>query len=732
MPIATVQERPLVPIGASTAIGEQAAPRVWRIRPVMSRFADRAEGFLLASGFDRGPWLTVAFAAGIGLWFALPMRWQWLAVGGLAAGVGFGCRAVWKDRPDRTLLRLAVIAVLLAVVAGIAVVWARSAVVGALPIPHPAAVRMEATVLELQEQPSEKRVRIVVASRDPESGAAQKLRVNVPDEKVVAGLAEGARVRLTARLMPPAPPALPGAYDFARDAWFKGYAATGSLVGEITVVDGARGGEGRIASYQRNLARHVRSRLDGSPGTIAAAFASGDRGAIAKADEDAMRDAGLTHLLAISGLHVSALIGAAYFLAMRLLALWPWLTLRVRLPLAAACIGACAGVAYTLLTGAQVPTVRSCIGAILVLGALALGRDALSLRMIAVAAAVVLMFWPESLIGPSFQMSFSAVIAIVALHASAPMRAFLAPREGSLADWFGRRTLALFGTGVVIELALMPIVLFHFHKAGLYGAFANVIAIPLTTFVCMPLIALALFLDLAGLGAPVWRLAGKALELLLGIAHFTAAQPGAVKYVPQMGMATVIAFVAGSLWLALWSGRARLFGFVPIAGAIVALLSTPVPDLLITRDGKDVGLTDEKGRLFVLRTGASSYSRDNLIKLSGANAEPLAIRDWPGARCSAEFCSLTIERAGRGWHILIARNRQRIDERQLSAACERAHIVVADRWLPRSCKPLWLKADRRFLEQYGGTTVYLGEERLVTANAAQGDHGWRKQIRSSF
>ena len=732
MPIATVQERPLVPIGASTAIGEQAAPRVWRIRPVMSRFADRAEGFLLASGFDRGPWLTVAFAAGIGLWFALPMRWQWLAVGGLAAGVGFGCRAVWKDRPDRTLLRLAVIAVLLAVVAGIAVVWARSAVVGALPIPHPAAVRMEATVLELQEQPSEKRVRIVVASRDPESGAAQKLRVNVPDEKVVAGLAEGARVRLTARLMPPAPPALPGAYDFARDAWFKGYAATGSLVGEITVVDGARGGEGRIASYQRNLARHVRSRLDGSPGTIAAAFASGDRGAIAKADEDAMRDAGLTHLLAISGLHVSALIGAAYFLAMRLLALWPWLTLRVRLPLAAACIGACAGVAYTLLTGAQVPTVRSCIGAILVLGALALGRDALSLRMIAVAAAVVLMFWPESLIGPSFQMSFSAVIAIVALHASAPMRAFLAPREGSLADWFGRRTLALFGTGVVIELALMPIVLFHFHKAGLYGAFANVIAIPLTTFVCMPLIALALFLDLAGLGAPVWWLAGKALELLLGIAHFTAAQPGAVKYVPQMGMATVIAFVAGSLWLALWSGRARLFGFVPIAGAIVALLSTPVPDLLITRDGKDVGLTDEKGRLFVLRTGASSYSRDNLIKLSGANAEPLAIRDWPGARCSAEFCSLTIERAGRGWHILIARNRQRIDERQLSAACERAHIVVADRWLPRSCKPLWLKADRRFLEQYGGTTVYLGEERLVTANAAQGDHGWRKQIRSSF
>src|SRR4029079_4271835 len=192
----------------------------------------------------------------------------------------------------------------------------------------------------------------------------------------------------------------------------------------------------------------------------------------------------------------------------------------------------------------EVPTVRSCIGAILVLIALALGREPLSLRMVAVGAIVVLLLWPEALVGPSFQMSFAAVIAIVALHGAKPVRDFLAPREEGWIAWGARRTAMLLVTGLVIELALMPIVLFHFHRAGLYGALANVIAIPLTTFVSMPLILLALALDTVGAGAPAWWLAGKSLELLLWIARFTARQPGAVGVLPQTRRRAVARFLA--------------------------------------------------------------------------------------------------------------------------------------------------------------------------------------------
>jgi competence protein ComEC len=243
--------------------------------------------------------------------------------------------------------------------------------------------------------------------------------------------------------------------------------------GEIRVLERGEGGA-LLASLQRRLADHVRSRLGGSPGAIAAAFASGDRGSIDPADEQAMRDSGLSHLLSISGLHVSAGGGSRLLVALRLLALSPWLALRVRLPLVAAAIGALAGVGYTLLTGAEVPTVRSCVGAVLVLVALALGREPLSLRMVAVAAIIVLILWPEALVGPSFQMSFAAVIAIVALHGAKPVRNFLAPREEGWAAWTARRAAMLLLTGIVIELALMPIVLFHFHRAGIYGALANV------------------------------------------------------------------------------------------------------------------------------------------------------------------------------------------------------------------------------------------------------------------
>ena len=668
--------------------------------------------------------MAVALAAGIGAWFVLPTSGGWVASIAFGLLLALLALAMWKGREDRVHLTGALIAVGLLFAFGSALIWARSELVGTQGFDRPTFTEIEGRVLERIEQPAQDRTRLVMAIRHPDSGEAVRVRVNVPLEDDRAELAEGALLRLRARLMPPAPPMLPGSYNFARTAWFDGLAATGSVMGEIEVLENAPREGAFIAGLQRRLSGHVRDNLGGSAGSIAAAFASGDRGAIGEADEDAMRDAGLTHLLSISGLHVSAVIGAAYLLAIKLLALWPWLTLRVRLPVLAAGLAALAGIAYTLLTGAQVPTVRSCIGAVLVLIALAMGREPLSLRMVATAAVAVLLIWPESLVGPSFQMSFSAVIAIVALHNAAPVKRFLAPREES---WFartGRRTIMLLVTGFVIEIALMPIVLFHFHRAGVYGALANVIAIPLVTFLSMPLIALALLFDLVGAGAPFWWLAGQSLDGLLAIAHFTSAQPGAVKLVPQMTMMTIALFVGGGLWLALWRGRARLWGFAPAVIATLMLLTTPVPDVLISSDGRHVGVTGEDDRLIVLRDSRSEYTRDNLMELAGVEGEPLAMADWPGARCSRDFCVVTLARGGRDWHIMMSRTRDIVAERALAAACERADIVVADRWLPRSCEPRWFKADRRMLEETGGLAINLSDATYRSVAQGQGEHGW--------
>lgn len=689
----------------------------------MSSALAEIERFLDTAGFDRAPWLVVAFGLGIAAWFSLPTSWHWLALIATCLATAIAASlARWREKWP--YLRTALIALPLLIAAGCLTIWTKSELVGAEPIERPMAGWMTARVLERAERPAQDRVRLVAVTRLSDDGPARRVRFNVPMDLDQPGLVPGAIIRVRARLMPPAPPMLPGGYNFARTAWFAGLAATGTVIAPIEILEASRSGK-RLSSLQASLSRHVRESLDGSSGAIAAALASGDRGGIAEEDDQAMRDSGLAHLLSISGLHVSALIGAAYIVAVRLLALWQWLALRVRLPLLGAAIGALAGVGYTLLTGAEVPTVRSCIGALLVLAALALGREALSLRILAVAALFVLLLWPESIVGPSFQMSFAAVMTLVAVNTAEPVRRFLAPREEGVLARTLRYLVLLLLTGVAIEVALIPIGFYHFHRAGVYGALANVIAIPLTTLATMPLIALALLLDLIGAGAPVWWLAGLSIDAILYLAHWISNRPGAVTLLPAMGAASYALFIWGGLWLGLWRGWVRCLGLIPAIAGVFSLAAIRAPDILVSGDGRHVGITgEEPARLLVLRDGRSSYARENLTELAGMNGEVRLLPDWSGADCSRDFCMVSLTRGQRTWHLLISRSHDQVPERALAAACAKVDIVISDRWLPASCRPRRLKADRRLLTRTGGLAIDLAAGNVTSVSQTQGEHGW--------
>ncbi|HEX8622348.1 MAG TPA: ComEC/Rec2 family competence protein, partial [Allosphingosinicella sp.] len=513
----------------------------------------------------------------------------------------------------------------------------------------------------------------------------------------------------------------PGAYDFARSAWFQGIGGTGRVtVVRLAAPAGEPGLRARLAGARQRLADHVRERLPGAAGGIAAALATGDQGGIPEEDAEAMRRSGLAHLLSVSGLHLTAVVGAVMLLTLKLLALSPFLALRFRLVLVAAGAGALAGVAYTLLTGAEVPTIRSCIAALLVLLGIALGREALTLRLVAVAALAVLLLWPESLPGASFQMSFAAITAIVALHEHPRVRALLARREELWPLKLGRFGLGLVLTGLAVELALIPIALWHFHQAGLYGALANIVAIPLTTFVIMPLEALALLFDLAGLGAPFWSLAGAALDLLLALAHAVAAAPGAVARLPTLPTGAFALMVAGGLWLALWRAKWRRWGLIPVAAGAAAALAAPAPDLLVTGDGRHLAVRTSSGELALLRGRAGDYVRDLLSQSAGLEGEAGELEHLRIAECSADFCAAQV----RGWRLLASRSDRRVPIPQLRAACAQADIVVSDRRLPAACRPRWLKADRDLLERSGGLAITLGEVPRVVTVASGDRHPW--------
>jgi competence protein ComEC len=681
-----------------------------------SRADARIEGWLEAERDQLPLWLPVVLGLGIAGWFVLPDRASWTALIVAALGLSLAGFAIGRGRRAG----LAMIVAGLAIAAGCALSWGKAMWVAAPKLERPAIVAFEAKVERVQQLAARDAVRAVLLP----VGAPDlppRVRVNIATADAPPGLARGDRIRLRARLMPPPEASLPGGYDFARTAWFQQLGATGRAFAPVERLSAAPDG----GSLRNRLADHIRSRLPADSAGIAVALVTGDQGGVSEANAEAMRRSGLAHLLSVSGLHITAAVGAAMFLVLRLLALSPTVALRWPLMLVAAGAGAATGIAYTFLSGAEVPTIRACVAALLVLAGMALGREALTLRLVAAGALVVLLFWPEALVGPSFQLSFAAVTAIVALHEHPRMRAFMAAREEGMLARLGRNMAALLLSGLAVEVALAPIALFHFHKEGLYGAIANIFAIPITTFVVMPLELLALISDAVGLGAPFWWATGKAIGVLLWIAHTAGHAPGAVAMLPGWPTGAFALIVAGGLWVCLWRTRVRWAGLLPFAAGVFWAVTTPAPDLLVTGDGRHLAIRGDDGRYALLRPKARDFVRDMLAEAAGVDEDLADLDAMPGATCTRDTCMASVRREGRTWRILATRSAYLTPIQTMNRACAEADIAVSDRRLPRSCRPKWLKLDRPMLAKTGGVSVVFDAQPRVKVTRSPADqHPW--------
>ena len=680
------------------------------LRLAVEDFLDRERGQL-------PPWIAVGLGGGIAGWFALDGPSQWAALISLAGGLSIAGFMGRSGRAGRALGWFAAAAAI-----GCALVWIRSHQVAAPRLERPKVATFEGRVAKVETLAARGDLRLTIATRD--ESLPPLVRVTTDAETAPTGIAAGSIVRIRSRLAPPPPMALPGSHDFARDAWFKGLGAVGRSFGPVEVLTPVA--ESGLDGMRSRLDRHIRERLDGPSGAIATALATGDQNALDEEDAEAMRRSGLAHLLSVSGLHIAAVVGSVMFLSLKLLALSERLALRLNLVLVAAGFGAAAGVAYTLLTGAQVPTVRSCIAALLILGGMALGRDAISIRLIAVGAILVLLIRPEAVVGASFQLSFAAVTSIVALHSTKWARRAFQRTDDGLLMRSARSLGAMIATGLVVEIALMPLALYHFHRSGLYGVAANIVAIPLTTFVIMPLELLAILLDGFGLGEPLWWLAGQSIDILLWVARTVAGASGAVATLASMPGWAFAAMVSGGLWLCLWNGKERLLGLAPIALGAIGAAIAPTPDLLVTGDGRHLALVDRDGAPAILRDRTGDFARDLLAESAGFDGEPLQLSNARFAACTRDSCLAQLVRGGRTWTILATRSSQWIDWVPLTQACAKVDIVVSDRMLPRGCVPRWLKLDRKALEQTGGIALYLrGAPRARTVAEQIGGHPWR-------
>jgi competence protein ComEC len=156
------------------------------------------------------------------------------------------------------------------------------------------------------------------------------------------------------------------------------------------------------------------------------------------------------------------------------------------------------------------------------------------------------------------------------------------------------------------------------------------------------------------------------------------------------------------------------------------MVSAPAPDLLVTSDGRHVAARMAGGDFATLRARAGEFVREQLGEAAGSDAEMAALADLPGSECNADMCRWTMQQSGRSWTVMAARSRYLVETTELAHACAAADIVIADRWLPPTCKPRWLLFDRDDFDRHGGVAIYLDQARIETAIDPADAHPWRR------
>ncbi|WP_137392010.1 ComEC/Rec2 family competence protein [Rhodoligotrophos defluvii] len=679
-------------------------------------------------------WCPVFLAAGIALYFALPFEPDWrqtLAVAVAAMGLlalSISCRRA-----------VAVTFLVALVCAGFALGSLRTALVDTPSLIWAShMVTLTGTVRHVEGEPGRRRMVVLdmetveTLDHDDVTGGRPLQRVRLAVGKAGAALKAGARIRVKARLFPLAGPAVPGGYDFGRSLWFQGIGATGFAMGEVKVLPYEPGLVRRLyVSVERlrdTIGTRIRAVLPGATGGLAVALVNGDRSGIPAQVTEAFQISGLAHMISISGMHMSMIAGCAYGLVRALLALLP---LAVAWPVkkiaAMAALGAATG--YFLISGQAVAAQRAYIMIVIMLMAVLLDRPAISMRNVALAAIVVLLISPETVLSASFQLSFLAVIALVAMfEAVNHYRAKRLQMPMAAPSGWTRRGLRLFGAMVMIDLittvtaglATAPVAAFHFQRVSGYSLLANLLGAPVLGLLVMPFLLVSLLLMPVGLEFPPLVVAGIGIDGLIRIANAVAALPGAASMIPVQPIGAILLILAGILWLCLSRTLLRFAGLAPILAGLALAPHGARPDLLVEREGRIIALRNEAGLLALSDGRRGRFAAKVWLARDGDEASHGDAARREGLACEKRNCTGLL----RGEIALAYVN----EPDALRLVCRHARVVIVPfRADNRDCPSAEVFIDRRVLLAEGAHRIDReadGRLTVATARRAAGRRPW--------
>lgn len=538
-------------------------------------------------------------------------------------------------------------------------------------------------------------------------------------------LIAGDRIRCTANLYPLPQPIMPGSYEFARHFYFREIGGNGFAMRDAELVESAdvSGFHVWMRNLRHRIGEDMRAHMEGKVGTVAAAMTVGETGPIPEETKTALRDSGLAHMLAIAGLHLGIVTGIVFYNVRLLLTLYPPLALRMPVKKIAAACALMAAFIYLLLAGFPIPAQRAFIMVTFFFVGILLDRKGVTLRTLSIAAFVILLLFPESMFGPSFQMSFAATLAIVSLY---EMGGRVLHTSGR--NWWQRawgHALGIIATSLIATMSTAPFVLYHFNRFALLGLIANMVVIPLATFIIMPGMVIALLLMPLGLQQVGYVLMQWGTGLMIDMGQWVTSLPQAALRYPSPTDGGLIIASIGLMSVCLIRHRLRYVGLAMIAAGLATIALHEPVDVLIGQEARQVMVRLGDGHYTTLRGTNRSFNVQNWLRSEGQDALT-PVKDTT-AECDRSACVYKDARFS------IAVLKKENDDDALAALCPQSvDVLVAWRYLhPEHCPGPKLLIGREEIEQFGthALRVRVGTIDVSrTLSPGQGHRIWQPQL----
>lgn len=546
-------------------------------------------------------------------------------------------------------------------------------------------VEIIATVLAVEELEGAKGQRLLLGQLEIEKLDTDKTpRLVRLSYRAKPPLAVGQRIKALASLSPPSTPVMPWGFDFRRYMYFQGIGAVGFIFNAPEIMADENGLFSHGVEILRQQAHErIESVMPLREAAVISALMIGKRGAISEEDQQALRDSGLAHILAISGLHVGLMTGAVFFILRLMMAGIPQFALAYPIKKIAAIAAFIAAIIYMVMAGMTIPTQRAVLMSGAVFLAIILDRSPISLRLVSFSALVVLAVAPESIMSASFHMSFAAVAALVGFYDST--RIFwsdLYRRSGKFHHKIQMYFIGVCLTTLIAGTATGIYALYHFQRFAVLGILANFVAVPLMAFVIMPFGLLAIVLTPFGLDQYAYAVMGFAVTQILVTAHFVANLPFASWTVGAWPLSALVSFTLSGLFLILWKGYGKVLCVPFVIIGCYCLQLQPVPLAMIASSHKLFGFYDSQD-LYVNSTRKDKFTRENWERALGLEENSAKLmKRGEGLEvysCDDEACRLSVD----GIKMSVVR-----DLYALAGECIWADFIIAEQGidaLPKSC-----------------------------------------------